>query len=133
MSKNLHKPKSLKSLLGRVEEELEKANEREKNPRIAVYARVSQKPQNNFSYSVEIQENQAEDYAREHYGSDIIVYKDPFASGKNSKRKDLQRLVNDIKAGKVDVLIISRLDRLYRNLEALLKFVHLSQRHKVQS
>ena len=132
MNINEHKPRSLEVLFGRVEEELEKANEREQNPKIAVYARVSQEPQGNFSYSLGIQEDQAEEYARQHYGSHTLTYKDPFLSGKNSKRKDLQRLKNDIKAGKVDVLIVSRLDRLYRNLESLLKFVRLLQKHKVQ-
>lgn len=132
MHTDTDKLKSLAALFGRVEEELEKAKERDKNPRIAVYARVSQKPQMGFSYSVEIQEDQAEDYAREHYGDNIIVYKDPFLSGKNSKRKDFQRLKKDIQAGKIDVLIVSRLDRLYRNLESLLRFIRLLQKHKVQ-
>lgn len=132
MNGNKHKIKSLSALFGRVEEELKKAKEREKSPRCAVYARVSQKSQSGFSYSLDIQEDQAEEYAREHYGSEVIIYEDPFLSGKNSKRKDLQRLIKDIKAGKIDILIISRLSRLYRNLESLLRFIRLLQKHKVQ-
>ncbi|MBT7191367.1 MAG: recombinase family protein [Anaerolineae bacterium] len=132
MNHTAHKPKSLTALFGKVEEEIEKAKERDKAPKIAVYARVSREPQTGFTYSIEIQEEQAEEYALKHYGDDITVYKDPFLSGKNSKRKELQRLKRDIKAGKIDVLIVSRLDRLYRNLESLLKFVRLLQTYKVE-
>ena len=132
MNNTASKPQSLTALFGKVEDEINKAKERNKSPKIAVYARVSREPQTGFTYSVEIQEEQAEDYALKHYGDDITTYKDPFLSGKNSKRKELQRLKRDIKSGKIDVLIVSRLDRLYRNLESLLKFVRLLQTHKVE-
>lgn len=132
MKTKVNKPQSLPALLGKVQIEIEKAQKRDKTPEIAVYARLSQEPQGHFTYSFEIQEDQAKEYAEEHFNGDVVIYEDPFLSGKNSKRTDLQRLIKDIKAGKVDILIVSRLDRLYRNLESLLKFIRLLQKHKVQ-
>ena len=60
------------------------------------------------------------------------IYADPHKTGRNSKRKELRRLKHNILAGKVDVVVIHRIDRLYRNLTGLLGFVQLLIEHDVR-
>lgn len=47
-------------------------------------------------------------------------YSDSGFSGKNSKRKELQKLIEKVKTGKIDVVIFTKLDRLARSLQDLL-------------
>ncbi len=98
----------------------------------AVYSRVSVFDLRYPGYSMETQPDFAEEYARRHGAQNILTYADPDRTGKNSKRKGLQDMIRDIKAGKVDVIVIHRLDRLYRNLESLLEFTRLLKKHKVK-
>ena len=98
----------------------------------AVYSRVSVFDPRNPGYSMETQPDHAEDYARSHGAQNILTYADPDCTGKNSKRQGLQEMIRDIKAGKVDVVIIHRLDRLYRNLESLLAFTRLLKKYDVK-
>ncbi|RMH32699.1 MAG: recombinase family protein, partial [Gammaproteobacteria bacterium] len=91
----------------------------------AVYARLSREEPGRYQYSKDTQINKAEAYARNHGAEQVLVYKDWDYSGKNSKRPEFQRLIRDIKAGRVDVVVVHRLDRLYRNLESLLHFIRL--------
>lgn len=98
----------------------------------AVYTRLSRVMQNMPSYSLEFQPDRAEQYAREKGAKVIITYQDGDLSGKNSRRPDLQRLIRDVKSGKVRVVVVHRLDRLYRNLESLLRIVRLFRKHRVR-
>lgn len=44
------------------------------------------------------------------------VYEDKGFSGKNAERPALKKLLNDVKAGKIDTVIVYRLDRFSRNI-----------------
>ena len=98
----------------------------------AVYTRLSRVMENVPSYSLEFQPDRAEQYARDKGAKVIITYQDGDLSGKNSRRPDLQRLIRDVKSGKVRVVVVHRLDRLYRNLESLLRIVRLFRKHHVR-
>lgn len=98
----------------------------------AVYTRLSRVMQNVPSYSLEFQPDRAEQYAREKGAKVILTYQDGDLSGKNSHRPDLQRLIRDVKSGRVRVVVVHRLDRLYRNLESLLRIVRLFRKHRVR-
>ena len=126
------RPRSLGKLLSNVQEQLAIATKRDNNEVWTIYKRISRKPRGKYSYSLDIQEDRAEEHARQHHAGEIIVYEDPYLSGKNSKRKDLSRLIRDIKAGKVDVLVLHRFSRLYRNLESFLGFIRLLQKYNVR-
>ncbi len=93
---------------------------------------MSREETQGYSYSLEIQPDRAEAYARDKGATKIKIYSDPYKTGRNSRRKDLQRLITDIKAGRVKAVVVHRLDRLYRNLESQLEFVRLCKRHNVQ-
>jgi len=98
----------------------------------AVYVRISRLDKHSHSYSMEIQPDRSEEYARSKGRRIHDVYTDPDRTGRHSRRDGLQRLIRDMQAGKFKIIVIHRLDRLYRNLESLLGFIRLIQRHNVR-
>jgi DNA invertase Pin-like site-specific DNA recombinase len=98
----------------------------------AIYTRVSRIDPRHHGYSMEIQPDKAEDYTRSKGWRIYAIYEDPAKTGRNSRRPSLQRMINDIKAGRVTVVVVHRLDRLYRNLESLLKFIRMIKAYKVR-
>ncbi len=58
-------------------------------------------------------------------------YDDPAYSGGNMDRPALKRLLADIEAGKVDVVVIYKIDRLTRSLADFSKMVDVFERHGV--
>lgn len=59
------------------------------------------------------------------------VYEDPGFSGGNMERPGLKRLLDDIKAGKVDIIVVYKIDRLSRSLADFARMVDLFDKHKV--
>nr|WP_281723016.1 recombinase family protein [Nitrosomonas nitrosa] len=58
-------------------------------------------------------------------------YDDPAYSGGNMERPALQRLLSDIEAGKIDVVIIYKIDRLTRSLADFSRMVEVFEQHRV--
>lgn len=80
--------------------------------------------------SIRIQHHQIENYASLRDWQIAHSYVDDSFSGRSDSRPQLRQLQRDILAGRVSVLIIDRIDRLYRNLGGLLCFVNLlNERH----
>ena len=100
--------------------------------RAAVYSRKSRMIEGQIDYSMEFQPDKSEAFALQQGWKIVFVYADPDFSGRNSKRKGLQRLIRSIKAGKVDVVVVHQLDRLYRNLSGFLNFLILLQEYNVR-
>ncbi len=44
----------------------------------------------------------------------------------------MQRLIRDVKAGRIDVVVFHRVDRIFRNLKSLLEFVDLLKKNNVR-
>lgn len=59
------------------------------------------------------------------------TYEDPGYSGGNMERPGLQRLMADIKAGLIDMVIVYKIDRLSRSLADFAKMVEVFDKHKV--
>ncbi len=100
--------------------------------RAAIYTRISRLETVYHGYSMEIQPDRAEEYARSKGWSIYAIYEDPAKTGRNSRRMGLQRMLVDIRSGRVTVVVVHRLDRLYRNLESLLKFIRMIKRYQVR-
>ncbi len=98
----------------------------------AIYTRVSRIDPHHHGYSLEIQPDRSEEYAKSKGWRIYAVYEDPARTGRNSKRPSLQRMLQDIRAGRITVVVVHRLDRLYRNLESLLRFLKMIKRYKVR-
>ena len=58
-------------------------------------------------------------------------YDDGGFSGGNTDRPALQRLLEDVRAGKVDVIVVYKVDRLTRSLADFAKLVELFDKHSV--
>jgi len=81
--------------------------------------------------SLKIQRNEITRHAG-HRGWQIArFYEDDAISGRSHNRPALRQLQRDIKAKHVDVVIVDRIDRLYRNLLGLLRFVQLLNQYDV--
>lgn len=92
--------------------------------RAAIYVRCSTNDQ-----STELQRQELCGYAGTRGSSDVTIYEEKI-SGTHDRRPEYQRMLTDAKAGKFDVLLIWKFDRLCRSLRNLLSTLHvLSELH----
>jgi site-specific DNA recombinase len=104
--------------------------------RCAVYTRVSTDHglEQDFN-SLDAQRDAAEAYIRSqaHAGWTLIrtQYNDGGYSGGSTDRPALQRLLTDVKAKKIDVMVVYKVDRLTRSLADFAKLVELFDGHGV--
>jgi site-specific DNA recombinase len=107
-----------------------------KQVRCAIYTRVStdQGLEQDFN-SLDAQYDASQAYIRSqaHAGWTLIrsKYDDGGFSGGNTDRPALQRLLEDIRAGKIDIIVVYKVDRLTRSLADFAKLVELFDRHGV--
>ena len=104
--------------------------------RCAIYTRVStdQGLEQDFN-SLDAQYDASQAYIRSqtHAGWTLVrsKYDDGGFSGGNTDRPALQRLLDDIRDGKVDVIVVYKVDRLTRSLADFAKLVELFDQHGV--
>lgn len=91
--------------------------------RCAIYIRVSTSEQLMHGKSLEAQREYLMAYAREHGMTPVGVYADEGKTARKElrKRKAIHSLLEDVKAGKIDVILFWRLDRWFRNLSDFYK------------
>ncbi|HKN42439.1 MAG TPA: recombinase family protein, partial [Propionibacteriaceae bacterium] len=105
-----------------------------KQVRCAIYTRVStdQGLEQDFN-SLDAQYDASQAYIRSqaHAGWTLVrsKYDDAGFSGGNTDRPGLQRLLEDLRAGKVDIIVVYKVDRLTRSLVDFAKLVELFDRH----
>ena len=80
----------------------------------ALYVRVSTDSQVE-GYSIEAQIEFLESYLKSQGWDDYEVYMDPGFSGKNLERPAIQKLIKDCESGKIDMVLVFKLDRLSRS------------------
>ncbi|HPH98259.1 MAG TPA: recombinase family protein [Anaerolineaceae bacterium] len=98
-----------------------------------VYSRRSQMPDSsNLGYSMIIQPDKSREYAEKQGWTIERFYEDDDFSGKNSNRPGFKEMVEDIKNGRVNLIVVHRLDRLYRNLKSLLTFLSFIKENHVR-
>ena len=107
-----------------------------KNVRCAVYTRKSTEHNLDLEFnSLDAQREACEAYIKSqlHEGWVLVPdrYDDGGISGGSLDRPDLQRLLADIRAGRVDIVVVYKVDRLTRSLTDFAKLVELFDAHKV--
>lgn len=86
--------------------------------RVALYARVSTDQQVRDGDSIQAQLSALREYAKNHGYEIAGVYCDDGISGTLlNERDELQRMLDDVRAGKIDLVAFTRLDRYFRNLK----------------
>ena len=83
--------------------------------RTGIYVRVSTDDQRDNGYSIDSQLRMLKEYCEKNDLDVVDVYNDAGHSGKDLMRPDMQRLLEDIKAHKLDRVIAIKVDRLTRN------------------
>ncbi len=96
-----------------------------------IYARVSTEEQAREGFSIRAQEEKLRSYAAVKDWPLFDVYLDEGISGKNVEdRPALQRLLHDIDAGKVENVLVFKVDRLTRSTKNLIELVEFFHAHK---
>ena len=102
--------------------------------RAAIYIRVSTEEQARHGFSLAEQEHDLTDYADKHHYLVVGVYADEGSSARKAitRRKQLQRLLDDVRADRVDIILLKCLDRWFRNVADFYKVQAILDEHKVQ-
>src|SRR6516162_5022680 len=104
--------------------------------RCAIYTRVStdQGLEQDFnSLDAQYEASQAYIRSQAHAGWTLLrgKYDDGGFSGGHTDRPALQRLLADVRSGKIDVIVVYKVDRLTRSLADFAKLVELFDKHNV--
>lgn len=99
--------------------------------RVALYARVSTSEQVEHGLSVEAQTHALDEWAKNHTIVDHYVDLGVSARSPASKRPELQRMLRDCEAGKIDLIVFTKLDRFFRNVKEYYKVEDVLERNNV--
>lgn len=95
----------------------------------AIYIRVSTEEQVKEGYSISAQKQKLKAFCISQ-GWDVVgLYPDEGISAKNTKRPHLQRMIQDIKNGDVDCVLVYRLDRLTRSVLDLYNMLEVFEKY----
>ena len=101
--------------------------------RAALYIRVSSEEQARHGYSLAEQEYDLRRYAEQQGYVRIGVYADEGTSARKalSRRRSLQRLLEDVQTGSIDIIVFKCLDRWFRNIANYYKFQEILDQYNV--
>lgn len=101
--------------------------------RVALYIRVSTEEQAMHGISLIAQEDSLVRYARERSYKVVGIYRDEGNSARKPvmKRPVMLQLLEDVKAGKIDRILFTKLDRWFRNVREYHNVQEILEAHKV--
>lgn len=101
--------------------------------RVALYPRVSTEEQFQKGYSLPTQVEVLTQYANDHGYKIVNIYRDEGHSARKPamKRKVMQELLEDVKAGKIDQILFIKLDRWFRNVREYHRIQEILEAHNV--
>lgn len=102
--------------------------------RAGLFERVSTEEQSRFGFSILSQKEALEEYCSKNRMKIVDHYCDEGVSGGKpyTKRPEMKRLLEDVQAGKIDVILFTRLDRWFRNVSEYFKVQEILDKHKVE-
>lgn len=104
-------------------EEIPAKPKKQKTVRVAAYARVSSDKDAAF-HSLEAQTEYYEEYVQGHPGWELVgLYSDNAISGTTINRPEFQRMLEDCRAGKIDLVVTKSVTRFARNTVILLETI----------
>ena len=91
--------------------------------RAGLYERVSTDEQAKYGYSIKTQIDALEEYCEKNKIKIVDHYTDDGVSGGKAafRRPEMARLLDDIKEKKIDIVLFTRLDRWFRNVQEYFK------------
>lgn len=99
--------------------------------KVALYARVSTLEQKNHGYSIDAQIDELRKYAILKKYEVVGEYIDDGYSGGTLNRPSLQRLLNDVRSDKIELVLFVKLDRWFRSVSQYYKIQEILDAHKV--
>lgn len=101
--------------------------------RVACYPRVSTEEQKLRGLSIEAQTSALQSWADQNGLKNITFYNDAGNSARKPyhKRPAMVRLLADVQAGKIDLIIFTKLDRWFRNIAEYYKVQEILEGHNV--
>lgn len=99
--------------------------------RAALYMRVSTDQQAHDGDSIAAQRAALSQYVKDHDMITAGEYMDDGVSGQKYDRDDLQRLLDDVRGSKVDVILFTKLDRWFRSVRHYTATQEILDRHGV--
>lgn len=102
--------------------------------RVGLYGRVSTEEQALKGFSIEAQVDAMKEYCKKNNLKIVDVYLDEGISGAKPplKRPALKRLLEDVEAGKIDMIIFTKLDRWFRSVKEYFKVQDVLDNNKVE-
>ena len=102
--------------------------------RAGLYERVSTDEQAKYGYSIKTQIDALEEYCEKNKMKVVDHYTDDGVSGGKAafRRPEMSRLLDDIKEKKIDMVLFTRLDRWFRNVQEYFKVQEILDEHKVE-
>lgn len=99
-----------------------------------LFERVSTEEQARYGYSIQSQIDALEEYCKKNNIKIVDHYTDEGVSGGKpyQKRPEMKRLLEDVQAGKIDIILFTRLDRWFRNVKEYFKVQEILDDHKVE-
>ena len=101
--------------------------------RVFLYVRVSTEEQALHGLSIEAQTIALETWAKDNGHKIVGIYTDAGVSARKpaSKRQELQRLLGDVRAGKGELIVFTKLDRWFRNIAEYYKVQEVLEKYHV--
>ena len=102
--------------------------------RVGLYGRVSTEEQALKGFSIEAQVDAMKEYCKKNNLKIVDVYLDEGISGAKPplKRPALKRLLEDVEAGKIDMILFTKLDRWFRSVKEYFKVQEILDDNKVE-
>ena len=100
--------------------------------KVSIYIRVSTSKQANEGDSLDEQEKELKKFCEY---KNYLIHKTHIEAGRSAKdtnRPEYQRLMRDIEAGKINAVVVKKLDRLSRSLLDFEGFMVTAQKHNVE-
>lgn len=97
---------------------------------VGLYIRVSTQEQAKEGYSIPAQKERLMAYCTAQGWTDFKFYIDEGISAKDMNRPELNRLLNDVKTGKIHMILVYRLDRFTRRVKDLYTMLEELEKYK---
>ncbi len=88
----------------------------DKNRKCGLYVRVSTQNQAEEGESLDEQIERLKNFCKYKGWSNVTIYREEGFSGKDTKRPEFQRMMADIHKGKINTVIVKKIDRLSRSI-----------------
>ncbi len=99
---------------------------------VALYIRVSTDQQAKHGDSLDEQQHTLNEYVRQQGNMRVFkTYIDDGISGQKLYRDEFQKLLDDVKKGKIDTILFTKLDRWFRNLRHYLNIQEILDKNNV--